>query len=138
MATHSSPGREWRRTFAMKKRLERQSRNEALLREVNERVAELDKAAEESGMAPDQTLFEFLCECGAGDGEPGTCVEHVRMTINEYEQVRSQDDRFVVYPGHETEMLESVVARTDRFVIVDKRPAAEPFVADDPRGAPSS
>jgi hypothetical protein len=44
---------------------------------------------------------------------------------------------FVLYPGHETEMIEWVVARTDRFLIVDKRPAAEPFVADDPRGAPS-
>jgi hypothetical protein len=60
------------------------------------------------------------------------------MTINEYEQVRSEDDRFVVYPGHDTKMLERVAARTDRFVIVDKRAEAEPFVADDPRGAPSS
>jgi hypothetical protein len=121
----------------MEKRLERQSRNEALVREVNERVAEVDKAAEENNLAPEETMFEFLCECGAGDGATGACVESVLMTIAEYEQVRSQDDRFVVYPGHETEMLESVVARTERFVIVDKRPAAEPFVADDPRGAPS-
>jgi hypothetical protein len=30
-----------------------------------------------------------------------------------------------------------VVIQTDRFVIVDKRPAAEPLVADDPRDAPS-
>ena len=59
------------------------------------------------------------------------------MTINEYEQVRSQDDRFVVYPGHETDVIEWVAIRTDRFVIVDKRPAAEPLVADDPRDAPS-
>ena len=122
----------------MEKRLEQQSRNEALLREVNERVAEIDKAAEEKNVAPDESLFEFLCECGAGGGEAGTCVEHVLMTINEYEQVRSQDDRFVLYPGHETEMIEWVVARADRFVIVDKKPAAEPFVADDPRGASSS
>lgn len=101
-------------------------------------MAEVDKAAEENNFAPDETLFEFLCECGASDGEAGTCVEHVLMTINEYEQVRAQDDRFVLHPGHETEMIERVVARTDRFVIVDKKPAAEPFVADDPRGAPSS
>ena len=60
------------------------------------------------------------------------------MTLSEYDEIRSQDDRFVVAPGHETATLESVVSRTDRFVIVDKRPAAEPFVADDPRGAPSS
>ena len=108
------------------------------MREVNERVAELDKAAEQSNLAPEETLFDFLCECGASDGDAGACVERVLMTIDEYEQVRAQDDRFVVFPGHETEMLESVVARTDRFVVVDKRPAAEPFVADDPRGAPSS
>jgi hypothetical protein len=118
--------------------LQRQSRNEALLREVNERIAEVDKEAERGTFAPDETLFEFLCECGSRNGEAGECVEHVSMTINEYEGVRSQDDRFVVAPGHETAMLETVVSRTQRFVIVDKKPAAEPFVADDPRGAPSS
>ena len=122
----------------MHRRLEQQARNEALLREVNERVAELDQAAERNNLAPGETTFEFLCECGRSDADAGTCVERVLMTIDEYEQVRLQDDRFVVFPGHETEMLESVAARTDRFVIVDKRPAAEPFVADDPRGAPST
>jgi hypothetical protein len=30
-----------------------------------------------------------------------------------------------------------VVARNERFVVVDKRPVAEPFVENDPRGAPS-
>ena len=59
------------------------------------------------------------------------------MTIQEYEKVRSQDDRFAIYPGHEQEALELVVARNERFVVVDKRPTAEPLVEDDPRGAPS-
>jgi hypothetical protein len=118
-------------------RYERQARNEALVREVNERIAELDKAAEEKNFHGDETQYEFLCECGANDGEAAPCEERVSMTISEYDQVRSQDDRFVVYPDHETEMLEWVAARTDRFVIVDKRPAAEPLVADDPRDAPS-
>ena len=122
----------------MEKRLEQQSRNEALLREVNERIAEVDKAAEENNFAPDETLFEFLCECGASNGEGGACEERVLMTVNEYDQVRSEDDRFVLYPGHESDSLESVVARTERYVIVDKRREAEPFVADDPRGAGSS
>jgi hypothetical protein len=121
----------------MDKRLERQSRNEGLIREVNERIADVDKAAEETSFARDETVFEFLCECGATDGEAGACEERVLMTINEYEQVRSQDDRFVVYPGHETGSLEWVAARTERFVIVDKRAEAEPFVANDPRGASS-
>ena len=126
-----------RRTPLVGSPLEQQSRNEALIREVNERIAEVDKATEESNFAPDETLFEFLCECGA-DRETGACVEHVSMTLNEYEQVRQQDDRFVVHPGHESDWLEWVAAQNERFVIVDKRAEAEPFVADDPRGAPSS
>lgn len=118
-------------------RYERQARNEALVREVNERIAEVDKAAEEKNFGFDGTRYEFLCECGADDREAAACEERVYMRIDEYEQVRSQDDRFVVYPGHETEAIEWVAVRTDRFVIVDKRPAVEPLVADDPRDAPS-
>jgi hypothetical protein len=60
------------------------------------------------------------------------------MTLQEYEDVRAQDDRFAVRPGHEMPELEDVVRQTERYVIVDKKPSAEPFVADDPRGAPSS
>ena len=50
----------------------------------------------------------------------------------------AQDDRFVVRPGHETIELERAIEWTDEYVIVDKIKAAEPLVADDPRGAPSS
>jgi hypothetical protein len=39
---------------------------------------------------------------------------------------------------YETPELERAVAWTDDYVIVDKIPAAEPFVEDDPRGSPSS
>jgi hypothetical protein len=120
----------------MDHRLERRARNEALIREVNERIAEVDKAAEEGAFAPEESFFEFICECGGDDSELG-CKEHVRMTIQEYEEVRSQDDRFAVYPGHEKEVVEWVAVRNERFVVVGKRPKAEPFVEDDPRGAPS-
>ena len=117
----------------MEHRLTQRARNEGLLREVNERIEEIDKA---QGERPSGTpaVFEFLCECGRVAG----CDEVVEMTIPEYEEVRSQDDRFAVYPGHEFDELERVVERSDRFVVVDKRPAAEPLVADDPRGASSS
>jgi hypothetical protein len=120
----------------MEERLERKARNEALIREVNERIEDVDKAAEETNIAPEGAQFEFLCECGGGPGEIG-CEEHVEMTIQEYEAIRSQNDRFAVYPGHENEAVERVIARGERFLVVDKRPAAEPFVEDDPRGAPS-
>ena len=122
---------------AMNRRLERKARNEALIREVNERIEKVDKAAEEANFDGAETLFEFHCECGDGDVGDVGCEEHVEMTIREYEAVRSQDDRFVLRPGHEQEELESVAIRNERYVVVDKRPSAERFVADDPRGAPS-
>jgi hypothetical protein len=110
-------------------RLEQQARNEALVREVNERISALDR-----GAAATADTFGFHCECGRHGG----CAERVWMTIAEYDLVREQDDRFALVPGHETDGLEHVVATSDRFVVVDKVDEAEPLVADDPRGHPSS
>jgi hypothetical protein len=112
-------------------RFQRQARNEALFREVNERIAELGEQAQ--AWSPDGTV-EFLCECG----QEGGCGERVAMPFAEYERVRRQDDRFVVFPGHESPEIERVVHSTDDYVIVDKLMAVEPLVEDDPRGAPSS
>ena len=112
-------------------RFERQARNEALFREVNERMAQLATAAQ--AWSPDD-MVELMCECGVAGG----CGESVRMPLSAYERVRQQDDRFVVRPGHETPELEHAVDWTDDYVIVDKVAAAEWLVEDDPRGAPSS
>jgi hypothetical protein len=112
-------------------RFARQAQNESLFREVNERIASLDEKAQ--AWSPDGT-FEFLCECG----EEGGCGQRVRVPLDVYERVRSQDDRFVVRPGHETPQIEHAVEWTDDYVVVDKIPAAEPYVEDDPRGASSS
>ncbi len=105
----------------------RQARNEALIREVNERLEDV------AGRGGALDLFEFHCECGA---EP-FCGELVAMTLEEYDAVRAQDDRFAVVPGHETPAIERVVVREERFVIVDKLPAYEALVSDDPRGEQS-
>jgi hypothetical protein len=112
-------------------RFARQARNEALFREVNERIAQLGERAQ--AWSPDGVV-EFLCECG----EEGGCGQRVRVPIPVYERVRSQDDRFVVRPGHETLEIERAVEWSDDYVVVDKLPPAEPFVEDDPRSAPSS
>lgn len=117
--------------MGLAERFERQARNEALFREVNERIAQLGERAE--AWSPDGTV-EFLCECG----EEGGCGQRVRVPMKVYEQVRSQDDRFLVRPGHETPEIERAVEWTEAYVVVDKVPAAEPYVEDDPRGAPSS
>jgi hypothetical protein len=107
-------------------RFERQARNEAIFREVNEQIARLGEGADGE--------IEILCECGVEGG----CGERLRLPFAVYEQVRSQDDRFVVMPGHETPDLEYAIDWTDDYVIVDKVAAAEWIVDDDPRGAPSS
>jgi hypothetical protein len=111
-------------------RFSRQARNEALLREVNERIAQLGEAAQ--SWSPGGVV-EFLCECGVEGG----CGERLRMPLDVYETVRAQDDRFAVLPGHETPEIERAVDWTDEYVIVDKLDVVEPQVTDDPRGAPS-
>ena len=96
-------------------RVARQARNEALHREVNERLAQMDKRADAS-WATDGETFEFLCECGAGDG----CDARVRMTLAQYEHLRQQDDRFSVAPGHENLELERVLESAERYAVVEK------------------
>ena len=117
----------------MEERLQRQARNEALVREVNERMNALARDAAGSGAVNGVATFGIHCECG----REGGCGEMVWMTLAEYEIVRQQDDRFATVPGHETEGLEHVVESNERFLIVDKVDAAEPLVADDPRGRTS-
>jgi hypothetical protein len=97
---------------------------------VNERIAQLG----DSGQAWTPEGTDFMCECG----DEGGCGQRVRVPIDVYERVRSQDDRFVVRPGHETPEIERAVEWGDTYVVVDKILAAEPFVADDPRGAAPS
>ncbi len=117
----------------MRRQLERQARNEGLIRNVNEEIERVDKEADARGWVPDEGYFEFHCECGRREA----CDARVRMTIDEYEVVRGQDDRFAVSPGHEDAEIERVVERNDRFVVVDKLDQVEAVVADDPRGARS-
>jgi hypothetical protein len=106
----------------MEKRLERQARNEGLMRTVNDERAAIDERA--ASWADAEHQFEFQCECGRDQG----CEDFVMMTLDEYERVRSQRDRFAVVPGHENGEIERVVEQVDRFLIVDKRDEVEHLV----------
>jgi hypothetical protein len=106
----------------VEERFERQARNEALMRTVNEQIAAADKRA--AGWADATDQFAFQCECGKVG-----CEDRVLMTMSEYERARSQRDRFALVPGHENDQIEDVVERQDdRYVIVDKRDEVEPLV----------
>jgi hypothetical protein len=90
-------------------REERFARNEALFREVNERIADVSNSYE-----LDDSL-EFLCECGS-EG----CLDAIPVVRAEYERVRSESDRFLVVDGHEHPEIEHVVERRDGYVVVEK------------------
>jgi hypothetical protein len=51
---------------------------------------------------------------------------HIRAS--DYQRVRSDNDRFVLVPGHENAQIERVVERNTGYVVVDKRPEVEPLV----------
>src|SRR5690349_20376095 len=102
---------------------ERTARNEGLWREVNDRIDEVDESMR---VLPDDSLLSFPCECGRE-----RCDARVLLTPVDYHEVRSERDRFAVVPGHENTAFERPVARTDRYVMVDKLPAAEPLVGAD-------
>ena len=108
----------------MDTRQTRVARNEALFREVNERIRDVQA---DIGVAE---RTDFLCECGRDD-----CTTPISLSLAEYEHVRSDPRHFVVVPGHETIDLERLVKQTDRFSIVEKFPGAPAQVAleRDPR-----
>ena len=110
----------------------RQARNEALLREVNERVATLDRSPRTAWANGSDERFAFQCECGRAP----TCGEQISLTLAEYDEVRSQADRFLVMPGHEEPLIERVVLRDDRYLVVDKVAEVEREVGGD--GVPAS
>jgi len=106
----------------MSSREERVGKNEALFREVNERIREI--TASTDGDA------EFLCECG-----DSTCAQPILISIEEYEAVRAVPTRFLVVPGHEIPDVEDVVEEKERFAVVEKRPGLSTDLAaeSDPR-----
>jgi hypothetical protein len=105
-------------------RQQRVAKNEALFREVNERIKEVNEPVALGDRS------DYLCECGNRD-----CTEPVALTLVEYEQLRSEPTHFAVVSGHIAPDVEHVVAENDRYVIVEKSsPAAARIAIErDPR-----
>jgi hypothetical protein len=92
-------------------RQRRAGRNEALFREVNERIERVT----ESLQVTTETLA-ILCECG-----DDACTEQLEVTLAEYERIRADPTRFFVRAGHDDPEVEDVVEQTPRFHVVRKR-----------------
>lgn len=103
----------------------RLGQNEAVYREVNERVLGIN---ERFGIDDDRV--SFICECGQL-----ACTERIDLTVAEYEAVRSSPVRFALVPGHDDPTVETVVEQNERFAVVEKLPGgpAELAAAEDPR-----
>jgi hypothetical protein len=109
----------------MSGREERVGLNEAVFREVNERIDALAQTFE-LGSQP----LDLICECG-----DASCVERIHMTHADFEELRSESHHFAVYPGHVAPDVESVLAQRKGYEIVSKDEGLPKLIAEstDPR-----
>jgi hypothetical protein len=92
--------------------LDAQTSDEArtLFRAVNERVREVNLT---SGRT--LRLADFVCECR--DPE---CTERLTLSIEDFDAVRRDPDRFVVHPGHVASTLERLADVRETYVVVER------------------
>ena len=103
---------------------ERAAANEAVFRQINERLEVLAAAFE--GVV---STGVFVCECAAID-----CVEQLELSLEEYEDVRSDPNQFVVVRRHVVAEVETVTRESERYAVVAKLGAgAAVAAATDPR-----
>ena len=95
----------------MDERARRVGLNEAMFREVNERIEGLNRTF---GALTQQ--MDIVCECGRS-----TCLERILVPLPDYEHVRSDPTRFMLVPGHDDPSVEAVVANGEGYVVVRKQ-----------------
>lgn len=81
---------------------------EDVFREANERIAE---SARDLGFQPP---VPFLCECS-----DRRCFTFIRLTLEEYEEARTDPHRYLTSSGHEV-IGALVIAREKRFALAEK------------------
>jgi hypothetical protein len=91
--------------------------NEAVFREVNERISGLSKLFHWGKPDP----LDLVCEC-----RNATCVQRIEMSLAEYSAVRAEEAHFAIYPGHADPDIERVISSHRGYEVVAKEgPAAE-------------
>ena len=109
----------------MDEREQRLAQNEALFREVNEKVEAIAAVH-----GTDDHVYEFYCECSNAD-----CSLQVPATVAQYEAVRAHPARFLVTPEHSLPEIETVVEKSDAWWVIEKQGDAGRLVEHlDPRG----
>ena len=109
----------------MDEREQRLAQNEALFREVNEKVEAIAAVH-----GSDDHVYEFYCECSNAD-----CSLQVPATVAQYEAVRAHPTRFLITPEHSLPEIETVVEKGDAWWVIEKQGDAGRLVEHlDPRG----
>ncbi len=85
--------------------------NEAIFREVNERIEQLNRT-----FATLTETMEVMCECGEL-----SCAQMISLSIGDYERIRADSALFAVVPGHVAPDVEDVVGEGPDYEIVRKR-----------------
>jgi hypothetical protein len=94
----------------MASRDDRMRENEELFRTANERLRE-----QIEDIVPPGRPVPFLCEC-----MDELCTERIDMTLEDYRDVRADNDTFAVAPGHAAPQGEAVVEERGAFQVVQK------------------
>jgi hypothetical protein len=104
----------------------RKAANEAVFREVNERIESLRHVFS----AVEHQPLNIVCECDRIE-----CAERLSVAADVYEETRSDSALFLVRPGHEDGAVEDVVDTGGDYIIVRKRPGEPRQIAEqtDPR-----
>lgn len=99
--------------------------NEAMFRQVNERLEELNRT-----FADFTDRLHVVCECA-----DMACAEMIDVPAADYERIRSDPTLFILVTGHEVADVEDVVEVLPDFEVVRKREGEPERIAraTDPR-----
>jgi hypothetical protein len=84
--------------------------NEALFRQVNERLQELTE-----GFAHTPEKLDLICECGNA-----SCASRIEMDPEEHQKLRSDSTTFAIVEGHAILDVEEIVERRAGYDVVRK------------------
>jgi hypothetical protein len=90
----------------MSPRASRYAKNQAIFREVNDRIAELSAEWQAEEM-------EIFCECSRTG-----CASLIHVTCSDYERIRRSPGWFLIVPGHVAPESDRVVERHKQFEVI--------------------
>jgi hypothetical protein len=94
--------------------------NEAVFRDVNERIQDVARSFQLTTEA-----LDLICECGDAG-----CTARISVSRDDYERIRGDAQLFTVAPGHQTPDVEDVVEQHDGYDVVRKHDGRPTEVAE--------